>query len=453
MEEIRKAGKKSELEIQFQRLQIDKTNRVISSPISPRTAAALEGMTTLMGDWSTLSESDFRSHLERGEGEEEELSSTLKRTILLELIEKKKKETGESDMIEGEGTEERALDDGDEEEEKHQSEAKTLPTTEVSSSATSAEEDIEVLTITGLTGTGTEDDPEVDEIERLEFEADPMGEADGTGLVSTLELGPTKIAGLTRPMAQRQICFQTDEEPEEALAKEAKRAVTRRKVQGQKTKEGERSSSDRRGRARTNTKNDREEEMRVIREMARQEQAEKRKKDRRERESSRRPPIEPVIASPRMKRPRNDDGAWIKAQTIPDRVELEKTAESGAPRAAYRGKEKPGNPSRSHPPNTGSTPRSTPWSQDNMMPTLDIFPRSILAGVTVTDLFPSMRAFRMKPNMMARYYVDDVRIVEKKEGQEDRDDENEQSDSRAGQKLRQERRGIEELREEIKRAR
>ena len=68
LEEIRKAGAKSELEIQFQRLQIDKTNRVISSPISPRTAAALEGMTTLMGDWSTLSETDFKSHLER-EGE------------------------------------------------------------------------------------------------------------------------------------------------------------------------------------------------------------------------------------------------------------------------------------------------------------------------------------------------------------------------------------------------
>ena len=87
-------------------------------------------------------------------------------------------------MIDGEGSEERANDDVDEEEERHQSEAKTLPTTEVSSSVTSAEEDIEVLTITGLTG--TEDDPEVDEIERLEFDADPMEEADGTGLVSTL---------------------------------------------------------------------------------------------------------------------------------------------------------------------------------------------------------------------------------------------------------------------------
>ena len=159
LEEIRRAGTDNDqLEIQFQRLQIDKTNRVISSPISPRTAAALEGMTTLMADWSTLSESEFKSHLER-EGDEEELSSTLKRTILLELVEKKKKETEGDDQIDEEGSEERANDDVDEEEEKHQSEAKTLPTTEVSSSVTSAEEDIEVVTITGLTGTGTDDDP------------------------------------------------------------------------------------------------------------------------------------------------------------------------------------------------------------------------------------------------------------------------------------------------------
>ena len=158
--------------------------------------------------------------------------------------------------------------------------------------------------------------------------------------------------------------------------------------------------------------------------MTRQDLAEKRRKDRRENESSRRPPIEPVIASPRLKRPRDDEGAWIRAKTIPGRAEVEKSEESGAQRAAYRVKEKPGKPSRSAPPSTRSTPRPTPWSQDNMLPTLDMFPRSILAGVAVTDLFPSMRAFKMKPNMMARYYVDDVRILEKKEGPEKKDDEN-----------------------------
>ena len=173
------------------------------------------------------------------------------------------------------------MDDGEEEEENQHSEANTLPTIEVSSSATSAEEDIEVLTITGLTETGTEDDPEVEEIERLEFEADPMGEADGAGLISTLELGPTKIAGLTRSLAQRNISFQTDDEPEEALAKEVKRAVASRKVQEQKTMEKERNSSDRKGRARSKAKTDREEEMRVIREMAREEQAEKKTMERR----------------------------------------------------------------------------------------------------------------------------------------------------------------------------
>ena len=35
LEEFRKAGEKSELEIQFQRLMIDKTERVLSSPTPP----------------------------------------------------------------------------------------------------------------------------------------------------------------------------------------------------------------------------------------------------------------------------------------------------------------------------------------------------------------------------------------------------------------------------------
>ena len=86
-----------------------------------------------------------------------------------ELVEEKKKDTERDDQIDGEGSEERA-ENADEEEEKHQSEAKTLPTTEVSSSATGAEEDLEVVTITGLTE-GTDDDPNVDEIQRLEFDA------------------------------------------------------------------------------------------------------------------------------------------------------------------------------------------------------------------------------------------------------------------------------------------
>ena len=132
---------------------------------------------------------------------------------------------------------------------------------------------------------------------------------------------------------------------------------------------------------------------------------------------------------------------WKKALTIPDNVELEKTAESGAPRAAYREKkEKPGKPSRSHPPCTGSTLRSNSWSPGNMMPTMDIFPRSMMAGVPITDLFPSMSQFRMKPDMMSRIYVDDIRIIENEEDLEDKDDEKEQSDPRAGQRMRQEKR-------------
>ena len=50
-----------------------------------------------------------------------------------------------------------------------------------------------------------------------------------------------------------------------------------------------------------------------------------------------------------------------------------------------------------------------------MLPTLDMFPRSILAGTPVTELFPGLRAFKVKPNVLARYYVDDVRILERKE--------------------------------------
>ena len=289
----------------------------------------------------------------------------MRRTILLEIVEKTKKDTKGDDQRDKEGSEERAenidVEDADEEEEKHSdlSEAKTLPTTEVSSSATGAEEDLEVVTITGLTEEGTDDDLNVDEIQSLESNADPMGEARETDLVSIIDIGPTEIAELTRPLAQRQIHFLTDEEPEEVLAREANRAVTARMVQRQKIKTREKSSSERGGRGRNTSKNDREEEMEVIREMSRREQAEKRKKERRERETSRRPIIEPVIASPRQKRCRGDDGVWKKALTISDNVELEQTAETGAPRAAYKQKrEKPGNPSKSHPPHTVGTPRS-----------------------------------------------------------------------------------------------
>ena len=132
---------------------------------------------------------------------------------------------------------------------------------------------------------------------------------------------------------------------------------------------------------------------------------------------------------------------WKKALTISDNVELEQTAESGAPRAAYwEKKEKPGNSSKSHPLHTVRTPRSNSWSPGNMMPTMDIFPRSMMAGVAITDLFPSMRAFRTKPDMMSRIYVDDIRIIENEEDLEDKDDEKEQSDKRAGQRMRQEKR-------------
>ena len=96
----------------------------------------------------------------------EELSSTLRRTILLERVgtkpeidtsDKTEKGIERDDQKEEEGSEERAEKDDDEEEENpsNLSEAKSLPTTEVSTSATGAEEDLEIMVITGLTE-GTE---------------------------------------------------------------------------------------------------------------------------------------------------------------------------------------------------------------------------------------------------------------------------------------------------------
>ena len=46
-----------------------------------------------------------------------------------------------------------------------------------------------------------------------------------------------------------------------------------------------------------------------------------------------------------------------------------------------------------------------------MIQTFLYFTRSISAGPSVTELFPGLSTFRAKPNMVARYYVDDGRRV------------------------------------------
>ena len=413
VDEIRMTGDRSELEIEFQRLKIDKHERVLSSPISPRTAAALEGMTTLMGNWSTMSEGAFRSHLERGEDGERGLSSTLKRTMLLELSNKKeqegeKGEREETNENDDEGTAEEILEDEEEEEEREQSDAATLPTIEISDSTSSDEEDeIEVLRITGLTDSeaDSEDGKEVKDIVRLEFNADPMGEVNDPGLISTLDLGPTEIAGQRQHSVQRKISFQQFDDLEEVLEGEVKRSFTSGKTREQKTREEEGSSLGGRGRSRNKT--NRDAERRAIREMTRQDLAEKRKKDRREKESTRRTPIEPVIASPHLKRPRDGEGDWVRAEAH--------HGEAGATRASCRARERPGNPIRSETPSMRSLPRLNQWNEDNVLPTLDMFTRSISAGPSVTELFPGLSAFRVKPNMLARYYVDDGRMLERRE--------------------------------------
>ena len=86
-----------------------------------------------------------------------------------------------------------------------------------------------------------------------------------TDLVSIVDIGPTEITetGPTRPQAQRQIQFLTDEEPEEALERETNRIITARKVQRPMIRTREKSSSER-GRGRNVITNDHEKEIEVI---------------------------------------------------------------------------------------------------------------------------------------------------------------------------------------------
>ena len=55
------------------------------------------------------------------------------------------------------------------------------------------------------------------------------------------------------------------------------------------------------------------------------------------------------------------------------------------------------------------------WREEKELPTLDMFTRSISAGPSVTELFPGLSTFRAKPNLVARYYVDDGRMVARRE--------------------------------------
>ena len=48
-------------------------------------------------------------------------------------------------------------------------------------------------------------------------------------------------------------------------------------------------------------------------------------------------------------------------------------------------------------------------------PTLDLFTRSISAGPSVNELFPGLSASRVKPNLVARYYIDDERMLARRE--------------------------------------
>ena len=58
------------------------------------------------------------------------------------------------------------------------------------------------------------------------------------------------------------------------------------------------------------------------------------------------------------------------------------------------------------------------------LPVMDIFPRSMMAGVPITELFPNMRALQVKPGLRSRIYIDDIRTIsaEKVENEEDLED-------------------------------
>ena len=57
----------------------------------------------------------------------------------------------------------------------------------------------------------------------------------------------------------------------------------------------------------------------------------------------------------------------------------------------------------------------SPWREEKELPTLDLFTRSISAGPSVTELFPGLSTSRAKPNLVARYYIDDERMVARRE--------------------------------------
>ena len=48
-------------------------------------------------------------------------------------------------------------------------------------------------------------------------------------------------------------------------------------------------------------------------------------------------------------------------------------------------------------------------------PTLNLFARSISAGPSVNELFPGLSASRVKPNLVTRYYIDDERMLARRE--------------------------------------
>jgi hypothetical protein len=83
--------------------------------------------------------------------------------------------------------------------------------------------------------------------------------------------------------------------------------------------------------------------------------------------------------------------------------------------APYRVREGSGKPPRSETPKMRSLPRMSLWREEKELPTLDMFTRSISAGPSVTELFPGLSTFRAKPNLVARYYVDDGRMVARRE--------------------------------------
>ena len=92
---------------------------------------------------------------------------------------------------------------------------------------------------------------------------------------------------------------------------------------------------------------------------------------------------------------------WKTALNNSTNVELEQTTEARAPRAAYKQRlGKPGSSSKTTPAHYVGMPRSGSWN-----------PRTMRNGDPITELYPNMQSLKVKPGLMTKFYIDDIRTI------------------------------------------